>query len=283
VADLSRLNSYSREEAGRMRIISLVPSHTETLFYLDLGEQLVGVTEHCDFPPEAGHKERVGYFGKPDLIKIAALKPDLVVAGGSIHRAQVGQLRQSGIEVFDFQPDSVNSLLDGMEALLRIAPSATGVARVAALRKRKQRLEELGRKNVHRLRLAFLVGGSVMHVPGPANWQYDAFRLCGTQPLSPVGDDLFIRVDWDDIQAFDPEIILACGHGSHERPPRRCPGCTVENRPCARDIAAIRDNPALRGVAAVQSDRVYPVACHRFCRPGPRLFEGMEWLVLLCK
>jgi iron complex transport system substrate-binding protein len=266
-----------------MRIISLVPSHTETLFYLDLGEQVVGVTEHCDFPPEAEQKERVGDFGKPDLVKIAALRPDLVVAGGSVHRAPVEELRQNGIEVFDFQPDSVNSLLDGMEALLRIAPSTSGAARVDALRERKQRLEEHGRENARRLRLAFLVGESAMYVPGPANWQYDAFSLCGTAPLPAVGDALFIRVDWADIQAFDPEVILACGRSGQEQPRRRCPGCTVENRPCVRDIALIRENPALGSVAAVQSDGVYPVACHRFCRPGPRLFDGMEWLTALIR
>jgi iron complex transport system substrate-binding protein len=264
-----------------MRIVSLVPSYTETLFYLGLGEQVVGVTEHCDFPPEAKRKERVGYFAKPDPVKIAALEPDLVVAGSSIHRMLTERLRQSGTTVLDFQPDSVSMMLDDMDALLRIASSASGAARLDDLRKRKRRLDELGRQNASRPRLAFLMGGSAMHVPGRTNWQYDAFSLCGTQPLTVAGDALYIRVDWADIAAFDPQVILACGRHDQEPPRPRCPGCGIENPPCTQDIAVIRDNPALDGVAAARSGRVYPVACHWFCRPGPRLFEGMEWLASL--
>ncbi len=264
-----------------MRIISLVPSHTETLFYLGLGEQVAGVTEHCDFPPEAGDRERVGYFGRPDLSRIVSLRPDLVVSGGSVHRETVEQLRKAGIEVFDFQPLSVAALLDGMESLMRFTADATNISRVNSLRTKLHRLEEIGRAGKHSPRLVFLAGGADMYVPGFRNWQFDAFRLCGAYPLPTTGDAMFVHVAWADIKAFDPEVVLACGRYGHEQPPRRCPGCAVENRPCARDIAAIRENPALRGVAAVQSDHVYPVACHAFCRPGPRLFSGMEWLVSL--
>ncbi len=238
-----------------MRIISLVPSHTETLFYLGLGEQVVGITEHCDFPPEAGCREKVGYFGRPDLSRIVSLKPDLVVTGGSVHREIVEQLRKAGIDVFDFQPGSVDALLDGMESMLRFTADATNISRMDSLRNKLHRTEEIGRAGKHPPRLAFLVGGAIMHVPGCHNWQYDAFSLCGTEPLPAAGDAMFIRVDWADIQDFDPEIILSCGRRGQEQPRRRCPGCTVENRPCARDIAVVRENPALCSVAAVQSGR----------------------------
>ena len=62
-----------------MRIISLVPSHTEILFALGFGDQLVGVTAHCDYPPEVDKIQRVGFFGKPNIEKILSLQPDLVL------------------------------------------------------------------------------------------------------------------------------------------------------------------------------------------------------------
>jgi iron complex transport system substrate-binding protein len=264
-----------------MRIVSLVPSHTETLFYLGLGEQVVGVTEHCDYPPEAGDRERVGYFGRPNLSRISSLEPDLVVAGGSVHLEIVEQLRQAGVDVFDFQPLSVVALLEGMETLLRLTADENSISRVDSLRTRLHRLEEIGSASKQSPRLVFLAGGADMHVPGRSNWQYDAFRLCGTRPLPAAGDALFVHVTWADIKAFEPDIILACGRRGHEQPPRQCPGCNVENPPCARDIAVVQQDIVLHGVMPVRPDHVYPVACHAFCRPGPRLFAGMEWLVSL--
>src|SRR5438034_583794 len=61
------------------RIISLAPNITETLFALGLGHRVVGVTTYCDFPAEARAKEKVGDTIHPDLERIIALKPDLVV------------------------------------------------------------------------------------------------------------------------------------------------------------------------------------------------------------
>ncbi|HVN78817.1 MAG TPA: helical backbone metal receptor, partial [Terriglobia bacterium] len=61
------------------RIISLSPTLTEVLFALGEGEQIVGVTRYCTYPPEAKSKEKVGDFLNPDLEKITQLRPDLVL------------------------------------------------------------------------------------------------------------------------------------------------------------------------------------------------------------
>ena len=61
--------------AGR-RIISLAPNLTEILYALDLGPRIVGVTNHCNYPPEALEKRRVGGFVNPDLETVVGLEPD---------------------------------------------------------------------------------------------------------------------------------------------------------------------------------------------------------------
>ena len=61
------------------RIISLAPSITEMLFALQMGERVVGVTSYCDFPAAAKTKEKVGDTLKPNLERLIALKPDLVL------------------------------------------------------------------------------------------------------------------------------------------------------------------------------------------------------------
>jgi len=62
------------------RIVSLVPSVTETLFALGAEDRLVGVTDFCDYPPAARRKPSVGGMVNPNLEVIVSLRPDLVVA-----------------------------------------------------------------------------------------------------------------------------------------------------------------------------------------------------------
>jgi iron complex transport system substrate-binding protein len=65
--------------SGYQRIISLSPSTTETLFALDLGHRVAGVTRFCNFPPAAKAKPQVGGYFDPNYEAILALKPDLVL------------------------------------------------------------------------------------------------------------------------------------------------------------------------------------------------------------
>ncbi len=62
------------------RIISLAPSITEILFALGLNEEIVGVTDFCDYPEAALNKPRIGGFINPSIEKIVSLKPDLIIA-----------------------------------------------------------------------------------------------------------------------------------------------------------------------------------------------------------
>ena len=68
------------------RIVSLVPSVTEILFAIGAQDALVGVTDFCDYPPEARRKPRVGDMLSPNLETLVSLKPDLVVATRSGNR-----------------------------------------------------------------------------------------------------------------------------------------------------------------------------------------------------
>lgn len=61
------------------RIISLAPNLTEILFALGLNQEIIGVTRFCDYPEEARRKEVIGGLVDPNLEKIQALHPDLVL------------------------------------------------------------------------------------------------------------------------------------------------------------------------------------------------------------
>ncbi|NHM26662.1 ABC transporter substrate-binding protein [Desulfofundulus sp. TPOSR] len=259
-----------------MRIVSLVPGHTETLFALGLGEKVVGVTAHCDYPPQATGKEQVGLFNRPDVGRIISLRPDLVLAGGAIHRGCVEELRRAGVTVFDFAPRRVAELLEGMEEIVRITRAgeagrsvvATFRARVAGLR------EKVARRS--RIRVLFVMGEKTLVTPGPASCQYDALRVAGAELLPAPAHEPALLLSRDGVRRFNPEVILACGRVSGEPPKKRCPGCDLPERPCVRDAAVMLNHPLLTGVDAVEKKCVHAVPCHWLCRPGPRLIDGME-------
>ena len=102
---------------GKLRIVSLAPSVTEILFTLAMGDSFVGATDHCDYPPEAVSIEPVGGFGAPNVEKLLALNPDLVIAAG-FEREEVAEvLRQSGIRVLDVRIRNFEELFDAIRQI----------------------------------------------------------------------------------------------------------------------------------------------------------------------
>ncbi len=71
--------SGSCDHAEYRRIISLVPSITEVLFALGLGDRVVGVTDFCDYPPQATTRTKIGGCYNPNFEAILSLRPDLVI------------------------------------------------------------------------------------------------------------------------------------------------------------------------------------------------------------
>ena len=70
------------------RIVSLAPSITEILYAIGLRDEIVGVTEFCDYPPEAKQKPKIGY-AQPNIEAIVLLEPDLVLAPRAFLRADL--------------------------------------------------------------------------------------------------------------------------------------------------------------------------------------------------
>ena len=107
------------------RIVSLVPSVTETLAAFGLGERIVGVTDWCTEPSDiVARAARVGHVVAPDVARIAALSPDLVLANAEENRRHaVEKLEAAGLPVYVMFPRSVQGTIDTMEAMARLTGS----------------------------------------------------------------------------------------------------------------------------------------------------------------
>ena len=78
----------ARPSGDYERIVSMAPSITETLFALGLDDRVVGVTQYCDYPPEAQSKPCVGGYLNPNYEAVVSLRPDLVITLDDVQRGE---------------------------------------------------------------------------------------------------------------------------------------------------------------------------------------------------
>lgn len=116
------------------RVVSLVPSLTESLFELGLGE-VVGVTNYCLYPEEAlAGIPRLGGTKNPDVEAILALKPDIVLANQEENSpGPIEMLRAAGIPVWLSFPHTVQQALDDLWYLAGLFHSAAAASRLKSL------------------------------------------------------------------------------------------------------------------------------------------------------
>lgn len=132
----SQSNS-SRTENTQMRIISLAPNLTEIVFALGMGDEIVGVTKHCTWPPEAKAKACVGTFWQPDIEAMLAMQPTLLVnLWFDQQAAVVSRMERAGCKVLTLRIETVEQLY---EAILKIGQA---VGKESAAEAMVQRLKD---------------------------------------------------------------------------------------------------------------------------------------------
>jgi iron complex transport system substrate-binding protein len=251
-------------EEGRVRVVSLSPSVTEMLFALDAGEAIVGVTEFCDYPPEAQAIERVGSFGKPNLERLLALSPDLVIATGIERRDAEELLRCADIRTLWVKTGNVSEVLDALREIGKaIGEPAKADEVTAAMQAELDGVaEEYGNIPPPRRPRVF---AEVWHDPittaGRGSFIDDLITRAGGVNVAREIDAPYPTVNPEKVVEWDPDVIVL-GYMTQER---------------ARDAMARRIGWS--NIKAVQTGRIVSdVPSDLFLRPGPRLTEGVKAL-----
>ncbi len=117
----ARGKTFDTQSAPR-RIVSLVPSHTETLFAFGAGDRVVGVTDYCIYPQDGvAAKTKIGGTKNPRVVDILALQPDLVIANVEENRKpDVEALEARGVPVFVTFARTVRAALAELRALAQL-------------------------------------------------------------------------------------------------------------------------------------------------------------------
>src|SRR4029453_17291462 len=261
------MNLPAQQNARPARIISLVPAVTEMVFAVGGGARVVGVSTFDHFPPEVDRIQRVGALLDPNVERILALRPDLVV----VYRSQtdlIAQLNRAKVPAFIYAHAGladVTSTLRDIGARVAAAERASALAtdierRIEVLRKRyaagprPKTLAVLSRE-------AFTLRG--IYASGGIGFIHDMIAAAG-------GDNVFADTRREAVQATS-ELIIA-----------RAPEVILELRGDPMEQGAegkeLEAGSALSSVPAVRGKRVHIIADARMVIPGPRVADAVELL-----
>jgi iron complex transport system substrate-binding protein len=257
VDDLGRLVAIN---GTPQRIISLAPSNTEILFALGLGDRVVGVTAYCDYPPEAQDKEKVGDYYGPDIEKIIALQPDLILAT-DFHRFDlIPALEQQGFAVFAVAPQTLEDVLESIQKIGEITgKDAEASQLVSGMRTKIEEIEQQTKELEQKPRVLYMTWHDPMWTVGGSTWIDDLINIAGGVNIFSQNFEggAMVQIEW--VVLLNPEIII-----------------TSE---WSYDWAL--NATELASTNASQTGRIYTFDDDLAQRPGPRLLDGLDWFAYL--
>jgi iron complex transport system substrate-binding protein len=243
------------------RIVSLAPSITEIVFAIGLGERVVGVTQFCDYPPEAQAKPKVGYT-HPSLEAIVALQPDLVLAPREFLRADVlSKLEQLTIPTYILDAKTVDSILSHIRTLGGMLGASDAAGKLADRMHRRIEDIKVQSASVPRPRVLYVLNSEPLITVGPGSFIHQMIELAGGSNVAARARAAYPRLSMEEVLAEDPELLLF--------PAGRAEGIAGgEERRWQRWAT----------LSAVKLKRLYLVPNDVLNRPGPRIIQGLEAL-----
>ena len=253
VDDLGRLVAIN---GTPQRIVSLAPANTEILFALGLGEKMVGVTEFCNYPPEAMDKEKVGGYYPPEIEKIIALGPDLILAT-DIHRHEViPALEEQGFTVFALAPQTLDEVLESIQKAGRITGrEEQALELVDDIESKIEGIAEQVDDLEERPRVFYITWHDPLWTVGRNTWIDDLIEIAGGVNIFSqyFQSGAMVELEW--VISLNPEVIIASQWA----------------------FEWANNATELELTDARQNDRVYQSDDDLVQRSGPRLVSALEW------
>ena len=282
-----------------MRIISLLPSATEIICYLDLQSHLVGVTHECDYPEGLTHLPIVTqssiqknltsreidkqvsnalqdatalYTLKADLIE--TLQPDILVTQSlcnvcAVDHKDVIKLTETlspKPSIINLEPVCLNDIYTTLARLGNACQRQTlATQKIHYMQQRVDKIAQTTNYRVHksrRPRVVFLEWIDPLFSSG--HWIPEIIHLAGGEDMLGKAGLAAVRIQWSQILAIDPEFLIVS-----------CCGYTLEQTQA--DLHILKALPGWQKLQCVQLQRCFVVNGNAFfSRPSPRLLDSLE-------
>ncbi len=256
------------DEAGRTvsvpakieRFISLAPNLTEIVYAVGAGDRLVGNTTFCDYPEEAKSVQKVGDTLQPNIERILALRPQLVLVSTSSQlEAFTRQLDQHGIAVYVTDPRDLEGVFRSLENLGKLFDHQEQAEQVVnQLRERATSVGETV-KSAKPVRVFYQLSQEPLYTAGRDSFVTDLIRRAGGISVTADVPEAWPRYSQESAVAARPEAIVLPTGGSMGS--------------ANSEVAT-----GLKNSPAVLNGRVYKINGDFLSRPGPRAVDGLAEL-----
>ncbi len=284
-----------------MKIASLLPSATEIVYALGLGDDLIGVTDECDFPPDAVTKPVISRSALPggarplsareidqavrakvgqdqplyvlDKDLIRREQPDVIltqdlcrvcaVPTGQVKKA-LEELGVEGAQVVSLDPNTLEDVVAQIEVVGKLLDRADEAAEITSLiRSRIARVKEISTR-LPTVRAFCLEWSDPAFVAG--HWLPEMVGLAGGINVLNDPGEPSREVAWHEVRDASPEVVvfMPCGYYLEE---------------AEEEAAAFINQAEFADTLAARNGNVFAVdATSYFSRPGPRIVDGLEIL-----
>lgn len=198
-------------ETPPQRVVSLVPSMTESLFDLNLGQLVVGVTKFCTRPADKlVGVPRVGGTKDPNIQQIIDLKPDLVIMNQEENRKEDAEaLENAGIPVWVTFPKKVSDVFVMLWNIMYAFEETSMVPRVRLIEQTYDWVLGVTKENEDKVCKVFV---PIWHKPlmtfNADTYIHDLLAVCGGTNIFADQIDRYPQVGMDAVVAAQPDVIL---------------------------------------------------------------------------
>lgn len=251
------------------RIVSLAPNITEILFALDLGDKIIGVSEFCNYPPDAQRIPRVGALLNPNFEAIIVSKPDLVIMVDEM-AADKNVFDSLGIETLIVQHDSIPEILDSIRVIGDRCGKNQDAEKIVSTIKNKLQQIQNAVQNKTRPKVLISLGHDYSQEPSakPQNISIAGSDGFYSQMIEYAGGQNaysgkipYPVISWESVISMNPQIIIDIA--------------PVETKPMDSQIT-IQQWKNFSQTDAAKNDAVYVFTEDYTAIPGPRFILTLE-------
>ena len=243
------------------RIVSLAPSITEMIYFLDLGDKLVGNTLYCDYPEAAKKVTKVGDLLSIDAEKILMLKPDVVfvsVEGNTKENYQ--KLIKMGITVFVSNPRNYEGIKKTLSDLGKMFNKKNKVDSITTnWDKRVEKLHQLS-ANITPQNVMFIIELKPLIVAGKNTFLNEYINICGMKNIVDDSNLNYPILNREEVLKRNPSFIL---YATDKKNIKKL---------------FLEMYPEWKNIDAVKKDNLFIIDANIFFRPGPRFINASEQL-----
>lgn len=249
------------------RIISLAPAITEVIYALDLEDKLVAVSSACDYPQKALEKPDVGRIDEPDIEKIVALEPDLVIAESVTKIEVLNNLSKLGIKNIGFKPEGINDTIKMIKDIAYLnSVQEKGNELTEKMEKEYFELKKMIKtklKNNKRPKVFYEVWSDPLYTAGRGSFIDSLIYDAGGKNIARNAKGSWPTYSLENLLAADPEVYIASSHGQSRK-------LRLKN---------IKERKVFRELRAYKNNRVYIIEEDLVNRPSPRIIEGYKEII----